>query len=125
MQNGVINRPERVQAQTGWHRDLNYQHWVPSKPLAVSALVCLEDFNVETGGTAFLPSSHKFEAFPRATGDPFPARTKCAGWLDFVFRCHDLPSRWHQPINRISPGDQSRHRCSHFGSTNQYSFNAW
>lgn len=64
MQNGVINRPERVQAQTGWHRDLNYQHWVSSKPLAVSALVCLEDFNVETGGTAFLPSSHKFEAFP-------------------------------------------------------------
>ncbi|ENN84226.1 phytanoyl-CoA dioxygenase [Rhizobium freirei PRF 81] len=64
MQNGVINRPERVQAQTGWHRDLNYQHWVSSKPLAVSALVCLEDFNLETGGTAFLPSSHKFEAFP-------------------------------------------------------------
>jgi ectoine hydroxylase-related dioxygenase (phytanoyl-CoA dioxygenase family) len=64
MQNGVINRPDRVQAQTGWHRDLNYQHWVSSKPLAVSALVCLEDFNLETGGTAFLPSSHKFEAFP-------------------------------------------------------------
>ena len=64
MQNGVINRPERIQAQTGWHRDLNYQHWVSSKPMAVSALVCLEDFNLETGGTAFLPSSHKFEAFP-------------------------------------------------------------
>jgi ectoine hydroxylase-related dioxygenase (phytanoyl-CoA dioxygenase family) len=64
MQNGVINRPDRIQVQTGWHRDLNYQHWVSSKPLALSALVCLEDFNYETGGTAFLPSSHKFEAFP-------------------------------------------------------------
>jgi ectoine hydroxylase-related dioxygenase (phytanoyl-CoA dioxygenase family) len=64
MQNGVINRPDRVQAQTGWHRDLNYQHWVSSKPMAISALVCLEDFNLETGGTAFLPSSQKFDAFP-------------------------------------------------------------
>ena len=64
MQNGVINRPDRLQAQTGWHRDLNYQHWVSSRPMAVSALVCLEDFDLETGGTAFLPSSQKFEAFP-------------------------------------------------------------
>src|SRR5262249_49431807 len=28
MQNGVINRPDRAQAQAAWHRDLNYQHWV-------------------------------------------------------------------------------------------------
>jgi hypothetical protein len=64
MQNGIINRPDRVQAQTRWHRDLNYQHWVSTSPLAVSFLVCLEDFNHNTGGTVFLPSSHKFEQFP-------------------------------------------------------------
>jgi ectoine hydroxylase-related dioxygenase (phytanoyl-CoA dioxygenase family) len=64
MQNGVINRPDRVQFQTNWHRDLNYQHWVSSKPLAISAFVALEDFSAETGGTIFLPSSHKFEDFP-------------------------------------------------------------
>jgi ectoine hydroxylase-related dioxygenase (phytanoyl-CoA dioxygenase family) len=64
MQNGVINRPGRTQFQTNWHRDLNYQHWVCSRPLAVSALVCLEDFNLETGGTAFLPGSHLLEHFP-------------------------------------------------------------
>jgi ectoine hydroxylase-related dioxygenase (phytanoyl-CoA dioxygenase family) len=45
MQNGVINRPDRGQFQANWHRDLNYQHWVNSKPIAMSALVCLEDFN--------------------------------------------------------------------------------
>jgi ectoine hydroxylase-related dioxygenase (phytanoyl-CoA dioxygenase family) len=64
MQNGVINRPDRAQFQANWHRDLNYQHWVCSRPLAISALVCLEDFSPETGGTAFLPGSHKFERFP-------------------------------------------------------------
>lgn len=64
MQNGVINRPDRVQAQTRWHRDLNYQHWVCSQPLAMGALVCLEDFNEETGGTLFIPGSHKFPQMP-------------------------------------------------------------
>lgn len=64
MQNGVINRPERVQVQTSWHRDLNYQHWVCSRPLAISAMVCLEDFNEETGGTVYLAGSHKAEAMP-------------------------------------------------------------
>jgi ectoine hydroxylase-related dioxygenase (phytanoyl-CoA dioxygenase family) len=64
MQNGVINRPDRKQFQTSWHRDLNYQHWVSSRPLALSALVCLEDFEERTGGTAFLPASHRFADFP-------------------------------------------------------------
>jgi hypothetical protein len=64
MQNGIINRPDRPQAQSSWHRDLNYQHWVASKPLAIGALVCLEDFSEITGGTRFLPGSHKFEEFP-------------------------------------------------------------
>jgi ectoine hydroxylase-related dioxygenase (phytanoyl-CoA dioxygenase family) len=64
MQNGVINRPERIQAQTAWHRDLNYQHWVSSRPLAISAMICLEDFTEDTGGTIFLAGSHKIEAMP-------------------------------------------------------------
>ena len=66
MQNGVINRPDRPQFQSNWHRDLNYQHWVCSRPLAMSALVCLEDFNPQTGGTVFLPGSHLVEPFPSA-----------------------------------------------------------
>ena len=67
MQNGVINRPDRLQFQTRWHRDLNYQHWVCSRPLALGALVTLEDFNEETGGTVFLTGSHKFPEFPSET----------------------------------------------------------
>ncbi|MBV8786787.1 MAG: phytanoyl-CoA dioxygenase family protein [Mycobacterium sp.] len=64
MQNGVINRPNRIQTQTRWHRDLNYQHWVSSAPLAISVLFCLQDFNQETGGTVVLPSSHKAPHLP-------------------------------------------------------------
>ena len=64
MQNGVINRPGELQAQAKWHRDLNYQHWTCSREISISALFCLEDFNLETGGTAFLPASHLEEHFP-------------------------------------------------------------
>lgn len=64
MQNGVINRPGRVQAQTRWHRDLNYQHWTSSEPLAISFIICLDPFGEETGGTMFLPGSHRVGAFP-------------------------------------------------------------
>jgi ectoine hydroxylase-related dioxygenase (phytanoyl-CoA dioxygenase family) len=67
MQNGIINRPDRTQAQTAWHRDLNYQHWVSSRPIAISAMVCLEDFTEETGGTVFLAGSHKIEPMPSET----------------------------------------------------------
>jgi len=65
IQNGVINRPDEFgQNQHIWHRDLNYQYWTSSKPLAVSALVCLDDFDAVTGGTEFLPSSHRVERLP-------------------------------------------------------------
>lgn len=63
-QNGVINPPNNDHTQSAWHRDLPYQHFVTSRPLAVSALWCLDDFNEETGGTWVLPASHRAELFP-------------------------------------------------------------
>lgn len=63
-QNGVINRPSREHFQLRWHRDLPFQHWVASKPIAIAALFCLDDFNATTGGTCALPASHKHEEFP-------------------------------------------------------------
>lgn len=64
LQNGIINRPDVVHHQTSWHRDLPYQNWVCSKPLAMNAMFCIDDFTVETGGTVVLPCSHRFEKFP-------------------------------------------------------------
>lgn len=63
-QNGVINRPTREHYQLKWHRDLPYQHWVTSRPVAVAALFTLDDFNATSGGTYALPGSHRDEAFP-------------------------------------------------------------
>jgi ectoine hydroxylase-related dioxygenase (phytanoyl-CoA dioxygenase family) len=63
-QNGIINRPRDDHYQIAWHRDLNYQHFVSSRPLAVSALYCIDEFTPATGSTCMLPASHKVEAFP-------------------------------------------------------------
>ncbi|HWS55145.1 MAG TPA: phytanoyl-CoA dioxygenase family protein [Pyrinomonadaceae bacterium] len=65
-QNAVFVRPAGHHYQATWHRDLNYQHFVSSRPLAVSALLCVDEFSPETGGTHVLPGSHKSEEFPSA-----------------------------------------------------------
>jgi ectoine hydroxylase-related dioxygenase (phytanoyl-CoA dioxygenase family) len=63
-QNAIINRPSSKEFQSRWHRDLVYQHFVSSKKLALNALLCIDDFSIETGGTVVLPGSHVFEVFP-------------------------------------------------------------
>jgi len=64
LQNGILNRPEVFNPASLWHRDLFYQHYSSSRPLAISTLFCLDDFTEETGGTFILPGSHKHDIFP-------------------------------------------------------------
>jgi len=64
LQNGIINRPDVYNPASLWHRDLFYQHYRSSRPLALSALLCVDDFTSETGGTFLLPGSHEHESFP-------------------------------------------------------------
>lgn len=63
-QNGVINPPGETFNQGAWHRDLPYQHYVSSSPLALNALYCVDDFTLENGSTFVLPCTHKAIAFP-------------------------------------------------------------
>ncbi len=63
-QNAIINRPQKDNYQTRWHRDLSYQHWVSSKTLLLNFLVCVDRFFVEGGATWVLPGSHLHEEFP-------------------------------------------------------------
>jgi hypothetical protein len=64
-QNGVINPANQNDYNQGaWHRDLAYQHFVSSRPLAINALFCIDEFTAENGATAVVPGSHKQEAFP-------------------------------------------------------------
>jgi ectoine hydroxylase-related dioxygenase (phytanoyl-CoA dioxygenase family) len=64
MQNGIINRPDRENYQARWHRDLNYQHWTSSKPVALNALLCIDEFTAENGATFVLPGTHRVAPFP-------------------------------------------------------------
>jgi ectoine hydroxylase-related dioxygenase (phytanoyl-CoA dioxygenase family) len=63
-QNGVINPPKEGHTQAAYHRDLPYQHFVSSRPLAISALFCIDPFRNETGATMVIPGSHRAERFP-------------------------------------------------------------
>ncbi|MGO4394997.1 phytanoyl-CoA dioxygenase family protein [Variovorax sp. M-6] len=65
-QNGIINPPKEGYNQGAWHRDLPYQHFLSSTPLAVNALFCMDDFTLENGATFVLPASHKTSEFPSA-----------------------------------------------------------
>lgn len=60
----TINEPQIELYQTAWHRELQYQHFTSSRPLAVQTIYCLDPFNKETGATFLLPTSHLFEEFP-------------------------------------------------------------
>jgi ectoine hydroxylase-related dioxygenase (phytanoyl-CoA dioxygenase family) len=66
-QNGIINPPQEAYNQAAWHRDLPYQHFVSSQPIAINALFCVDDFTLENGATFVLPASHKDDAFPSAS----------------------------------------------------------
>jgi ectoine hydroxylase-related dioxygenase (phytanoyl-CoA dioxygenase family) len=63
-QNAIVNQPNQQHDQAVWHRDLTYQHFVSSRPLAISALYCIDDFTRLTGATTMLPASHRVESFP-------------------------------------------------------------
>ena len=65
-QNGVVNPPKEQHTQAAYHRDLPYQHFVSTRPLAISALFCIDPFRAETGGTMVIPGSHRVERFPSA-----------------------------------------------------------
>ena len=66
VQNAIINQPSTDHHQASWHRDLPYQNFVISKPLAISALVTLDEFSPATGGTQVIPFTHKTELLPSA-----------------------------------------------------------
>jgi ectoine hydroxylase-related dioxygenase (phytanoyl-CoA dioxygenase family) len=64
LQNGIINEAKEEHHQSSWHRDLPYQNFVISKPLAIGALFCIDDFTTQSGATIVLPHSHKVESIP-------------------------------------------------------------
>lgn len=64
LQNAIINRPGAEHHQSSWHRDLPYQNFVISRPLAINALFAIDEFSEETGGTQLVPFTHNTEILP-------------------------------------------------------------
>lgn len=65
LQNSIIIPPHQSHHQSFYHRDIIYQDFTTSKPLGINVYYCLDDYNQSTGGTCFIPKSHKFETFPK------------------------------------------------------------
>lgn len=61
---GILSPPDDILYQTAWHRELQYQHFTISRPIAMQSLLCIDPFNASTGGTFFIPGSHLHEPFP-------------------------------------------------------------
>lgn len=63
-QNAVVNPSKKQFDQAKWHRDLPYQHYTSNRPLAINALLCLDEFNIQNGATSVIPGSHLHSDFP-------------------------------------------------------------
>jgi SAM-dependent methyltransferase len=64
LQNAIISWPSVPHHQAHWHRDLIHQKFVSSRPLSINALLAIDPFPADTGGTHVLPFSHKIEELP-------------------------------------------------------------
>jgi len=63
-QNLITNPSKQNYSQSAWHRDLPYQHFTSSSPLAVNAIYCVDDFTSENGASYVIPGSHLHSEFP-------------------------------------------------------------
>lgn len=63
-QNSIINPPQKDYNQGSWHRDLPYQHFTSSNPIAINSILCVDNFTKDNGATFVLPASHKSKKLP-------------------------------------------------------------
>ena len=68
LQNAIVVSPNQDHHQSFYHRDIIHQTFTSSKPIGVNVYFCLDDYSPSTGGTTFVPKSHKLETLPLIHG---------------------------------------------------------
>jgi ectoine hydroxylase-related dioxygenase (phytanoyl-CoA dioxygenase family) len=65
LQNGIVVEPRAEHHQAAFHRDFA-KDFIAEKPLSVNALFAIDDFTAESGGTWWVPHTHRMSVFPTA-----------------------------------------------------------
>ena len=63
--NGNLNIPNLPATSTPWHRDLTFRHFTSSRPICLTCIWVLDEFNVTNNGLSILPSTQKHDIFPK------------------------------------------------------------
>jgi ectoine hydroxylase-related dioxygenase (phytanoyl-CoA dioxygenase family) len=63
LQNGIVSHPNITHNQARFHRDFA-KDFIASKILSINALIAIDDFTENNGGTWIVPGSHKVERMP-------------------------------------------------------------
>tara|TARA_Y100000768_G_scaffold385611_1_gene372076 strand:+ start:2878 stop:3714 length:837 start_codon:yes stop_codon:yes gene_type:complete len=63
LQNGIILFPENTHNQSNYHKDFP-KNFISDEILSVNALIVIDRFDQISGGTYFVPGSHKFKEMP-------------------------------------------------------------
>jgi len=62
--NGNLNIPGLPATSTPWHRDMTFRHFTSSRPVALTTIWVLDEFNEENDGIAILQGTQKHDLFP-------------------------------------------------------------
>ena len=62
--NGNLNIPNLPAASAPWHRDLTFRHFTSSRPICLTCIWVLDEFNETNDGITILPSTQKHDLFP-------------------------------------------------------------
>jgi len=62
--NGNLNISELPATSTPWHRDITFRDFTSSRPISMTAIWVIDEFNEENDGITILPGSQKHELFP-------------------------------------------------------------
>jgi len=62
--NGNLNIQNLPATSTPWHRDITFRDFISSRPISITTIWVIDEFNQENDGISVLPGSQKHELFP-------------------------------------------------------------